>query len=271
MTVDTLDRTKPVPAPTTAGENRIYRLTPDGPNGLQRMTIDPDGYHKVPEIQHVHVYWADPELGMSVGVWHTSPMQEVFGPYPGDEFIVLVDGNFRMMDTRDGTGSEVACHQGQNVIFRNGAPVSWIQDGDIKKFYITYMDPRAAIPQIDTADGGIITLDDDRTLSDASLLPDTTTPQRDDVIFTNDHGNFKVGIWDTQAMLTDMEPFPWHEFCQILDGEVTITEEDGTAHHFKAGDVFFIPNGTVCKWDVPTYLRKYYATLDPSIRPGAPA
>ncbi|MEO1732186.1 MAG: cupin domain-containing protein [Pseudomonadota bacterium] len=271
MTTNVIDKTVPLPPPVKAGEQRVYRLTENGPDGLQRMTIDPSGYHIVPEIQHLHVYWADPELGMSVGVWQTSPMQEVFGPYPGDEFILVVEGGFTMMDSLDGSGSNVACDTGQSIVFRNGAPVSWKQTGDLKKFYITYLDPRAETPRIDSAEGGVLALQPTRELTDANLLPGTTTPQRDEVIFTNDHGNMEVGLWDTQAMSTDMAPFPWHEFAQVLDGEVTITEPDGTRHVFTAGDVFFIPAGTICSWRVPHYLRKYYATLDARIRPGAPS
>jgi len=121
--------------------------------------------------------------------------------------------------------------------------------------------------KIESADGGIIALDPDLTLSDEDLLPDTTTPQREKVLPKRDHGNFAVGLWDTQTMKTPMEPFGWHEFAQVLEGEVTPTEEDGTSQKFKAGDVFFVPAGTVCSWDVPKYLRKYYAALDPNKRP----
>lgn len=247
---------------------RIHRFEPDGPFGLTPMELDPTDFHEVPEGQRVHVYFADDELGMSVGVWETAPMQEAFGPYPGDEFILVLDGGFRMLDA---AGDGVPAVKGQSVIFRNGVPVSWKQDGYLRKFYITYLDPRANTPRIDSADGGIIVLDPDRRLTDAHLLADTSTPQREELLFRNDHGNMEVGLWDTGPMQTDLAPFPTHEFAQVLDGEATLTEEDGATHDFTSGDVFFVPAGTVCSWHVPRYLRKYYAALDPSIRPGGTA
>jgi len=247
--------------------NRVIRFEPDGPDGLKPMALDPAGFHTMPEEQTLHVYFEDKDLGMSAGVWTTTPMQEAFGPYPGDEFIVVVDGHFDMMDRVDGSGTSVACRKGQSVIFRNGVPVSWKQHDTLKKFYITYLDPRAETPRGLSAEGGIQALDPDIALSDADRLDGTTTPQREKVLFVNDHGNFEVGLWDTQTLDTPMEPFPWHEFAQVLEGEVTITGEDGTAETFVAGDVFFVPAGTVCKWQVPRYLRKYYAALDPTIRP----
>ena len=50
--------------------------------------------------------------------------------------------------------------------------------------------------------------------------------QRDRILFRNDHGNFEVGLWDTEPIDTELSPFPWHEFCQVLDGEVTISAAD---------------------------------------------
>lgn len=245
----------------------IIRFEENGPNGLSNMELDPSDFHEMPEAQHVHVYFEDNELGMSAGVWDTTQMQEAFGPYPGDEFILVLEGSFKMLDA---SGEGVPATKGQSVIFRNGVPVSWKQEGYLKKFYITYLDPRADTPQIHSAEGGICALDPDMTLGDNDLLPDTSTPQREKVFFTNDHGNFEVGLWDTEGMKTPMEPFPWHEFAQVLDGEVTLTEVDGTARTFRAGDVFFVPAGTVCSWNVPRYLRKYYAALDPKKRPKGP-
>lgn len=243
---------------------RIYRLEPDGPSGLAPMALDPAGFQVMPEAQNLHVYYADDDLGLSVGVWDTTTMQEAFGPYPGDEFIVVLDGGFTMLD---GAGGGVPATTGQSVIFRNGVPVSWKQKGYLRKFYITYLDPRAETPRIDSAAGGIVALDPDRALTDAHRIEGTGPVQREEVLFRNDTGNMEVGLWDTQAMRSGMEPFPWHEFAQILDGEVTITEADGTAHRFGPGDVFFVPAGTVCSWDVPRYLRKYYALLHPPATP----
>ena len=64
------------------------------------------------------------------------------------------------------------------------------------------------------------------------------------------------------ALESEMLPFPWHEFVQLLEGEVTITESDGLTHQFSAGDAFFIPKGTVCSWKIRGYVKKLYSILD---------
>lgn len=244
---------------------RIIRLRENGTDGkgLQPMTLDPADFRSPLPRQNVHVHFTDPALGLNVGVWDTTSMQEAFGPYPGDEFIVVLDGAFAMID---GDGRGVPAHKGQSVVFRNGIPVSWMQPGYLKKFFITLLDPNARTPQIASAEGGVIVLDPDLELSDADDVShsDSGAKQRDRVIFTNDAGTMSVGLWDTEAMTTDPYPFPYHEFGQVLEGSVTITGEDGSSETFGPGDAFFIPQGTITRWHVPTYLRKYYAAVTPA-------
>ncbi|WP_254684728.1 hypothetical protein SuNHUV7_39470 (plasmid) [Pseudoseohaeicola sp. NH-UV-7] len=58
----------------------IICFEPNGPGGLTRMELSADDFHTMPSEQNVHVYFEDPELGMSAGVWNTTTMQEAFGP-----------------------------------------------------------------------------------------------------------------------------------------------------------------------------------------------
>ena len=44
--------------------------------------------------------------------------------------------------------------------------------------------------------------------------------------------------------------FPFSEHATILEGEVTITDETGQSHSYKAGDSYFIRQGQVVLWDV---------------------
>jgi len=245
---------------------RVIRLERNGPatTGMPEMECDPAGFQSPLPTQHLHVYYNDPEIGLSVGVWDTSTMQEAFGPYPGDEFIWVLDGEFKMLD---GDGGKVECPNNSCVAFRNAAPVSWKQEGYLKKFYITYLDPTAETPKIETADGAVLVLDPGAALA----VMDNTDPfeiagdapvQKNDTTFTNDAGNFFVGTWESGPMVSKMRPFPTHEFVRMLEGEVTITEQDGTAQTFKADDCFFVPKGTVCSWSIPAHVKKHYAIVD---------
>ncbi len=131
---------------------RVIQMSQNGPSGLTRMDLDPDDFQSPLPEQHVHAYYSDPKRGLNVGVWDTTTMQEAFGPYPGDEFIVVLEGAFEMVDA-DGNG--VLAQKNQLVTFRNGIPVSWKQDGYLKKFYLTLLHPEAKTPKIASAEGGV--------------------------------------------------------------------------------------------------------------------
>ena len=253
-----------------SNELRVMRLQPDGPEGvgLEKMQLDPDDFQSELPEQYIHVYYEDEQLGLSVGVWTTTSMQEAFGPYPGDEFMWVLEGRVAMMDA---DGEATKARQGETFCIRNAIPISWKQVGFLRKFFMTYANPDAEVPSIDSADGGVMVLDAD-SIETAMSPMKTTEPfvivgekplQHAHVLFTNDAGNYFVGMWDSISFDSEMRPFPWHEMVQLLEGEVEITEADGTSHRFSAGDAFFIPMGTVCRWRVDGYVKKFYAILDP--------
>jgi len=250
---------------------QVIRLQADGPEGvgLEKMELDgADFQSELPE-QHIHVYYEDEDLGLSVGVWTTTTMQEAFGPYPGDEFMWVLEGQVSMVDAAE---KATLVKAGETFCIRNAIPISWKQVGFLRKFFMTYADPRAAAPQITSADGGVRVLDADALAEDMTRM-ETTEPlvivgkkplQHDNILFTNDAGNFFVGMWDSTAFDSEMRPFPWHEMVQLLEGEILITEADGNSHRFAAGDAFFIPMGTICKWQANAYVKKFYAVLEPA-------
>jgi dimethylamine/trimethylamine dehydrogenase len=239
------------------------RLDPRGPGsaGMAPVPIDPAGFLIPPRSQHMDVPFSDPAIGLSVGVWDRTTMQEAHGPYPGDEFIVL-EGAFAMVDDR---GRGMPASAGQSVVFRNGTPTSWLQPGYLRKLFLPLQDPGSPPPRIDRSEGGMIVLDPDAPLTDADTVGvgPGGARQRERVIFTNDAGTMTVGLWDTGTMTTEPYPFPRHEFAQVLAGLVTLTGADGAAETFGPGDVYFIAQGTVTRWHVPSYLRKCYAAVEP--------
>lgn len=240
----------------------IIRLEHDGPpgQGLTAMALDPADFQSPLPDQHIHVYFADAAIGLSVGVWTTTQMQETFGPYPGDEFMLVLEGRVEMVD---GDGHVVPVETGQTFVLRDAIPISWRQVGPMRKFFLLLQDPDALLAQIDNAEGGVI-------VPDEAALATVARPEAESIgggqqrgahIFTNDAGTMTVGLWDSTAFESAMRPFGVHEFCQVLQGRVRITEEDGTVHDFTRGDVFFVPRGCVCSWATDAPFRKYYAQV----------
>lgn len=247
---------------------RIIRLNPNGPQGvgLLPLELDADDFQSDLPIQNYHLYFSDPRIGLNVGIWDTTTMQEAFGPYPGDEFILVLDGSFSMVGA-DNKG--VDGKAGEMVAFRNGTPMSWKQEGYLKKFYLTLRDPHAKTPVLPDSKGAVIVIDPKTALTDADILSEedgtgSGAVEREVIFFENDTGTMSVGLWDCQAFDADeMEPFPCHEFVVMAEGQVTIREPCGIAQTFGPGDVFLVPKGAMCSWHVPTYIRKFFAAVEP--------
>ncbi|MFC6791410.1 cupin domain-containing protein [Methylobacterium komagatae] len=71
---------------------------------------------------------------------------------------------------------------------------------------------------------------------------------------TEDEGA-QVFLWRVTA-----GTFNWthksDEIVTILQGEVFVTDADGTRHHLKTGDVAHFPQGAIQTWEVPKELLK---------------
>src|SRR5262245_4316025 len=57
--------------------------------------------------------------------------------------------------------------------------------------------------------------------------------------------------------------FRWDEFVHVLEGEVTIREENGPTHTLKAGDVAHFPLGLTTFWHVSKFVRKFFVLRTP--------
>ena len=64
-------------------------------------------------------------------------------------------------------------------------------------------------------------------------------------------------IWNKEA-----SEFPWEydekETCLVLDGEVTIVNEQGEQYKFAGGDWVVFPQGMKCTWKIHRPVRKHY-------------
>lgn len=75
-------------------------------------------------------------------------------------------------------------------------------------------------------------------------------------------GRFFCGFWSS-------EPGEWrvdygeHELCQLIEGEVVLTAEDGSAERFGPGEAFVVPAGFKGTWRSVGRVRKLYALYQP--------
>lgn len=68
------------------------------------------------------------------------------------------------------------------------------------------------------------------------------------------------GVWDcTQGEFTI--DFTWEESAFILEGEVMVSFASGDRVFLKKGDLVHFPKGTVCRWEIPAYIKKVFTAL----------
>lgn len=70
-------------------------------------------------------------------------------------------------------------------------------------------------------------------------------------------GDYVVALFEASPAVIDVnEPFPYDEFVQVLEGEVTLTNVDGETATYKQGDTFLVPKGWMGTWDMPYQYRE---------------
>ena len=72
----------------------------------------------------------------------------------------------------------------------------------------------------------------------------------------------ELGIKNWPIWSCEVSSFDWtyddKETCLLLEGEVTVTPEEGQPVKFGAGDLVIFPAGMNCRWDVHQAVRKHY-------------
>mgnify|MGYP001291224905 CR=1 FL=1 len=66
----------------------------------------------------------------------------------------------------------------------------------------------------------------------------------------------KAGVWEAGMGELILNNFPFTEYVLMISGSVIVTEKDGPAKTFGAGDTFVIPKGWTGTWDVQERMKK---------------
>jgi len=231
---------------TSTPHLRPVQINPEALH-LEPLDLDPADFQSPLPVQNYHLIFEDAAIGMAVGIWDTTTMQESFGPYPGDEFITVLEGRFAILDA---DGKAVAGHPEQSATFRNGIPVSWKQVGYLRKIYLTLKAPGAETPVIASANGGVIVLEAIPSTNDAG--------HRARVIFQNDAGTMTVEHRTHQGQALSATPSMGHELCRVLSGEMVLTDDLGGILRLTAGDHVFIPKGSLVARHIADGTQAYH-------------
>jgi uncharacterized cupin superfamily protein len=79
--------------------------------------------------------------------------------------------------------------------------------------------------------------------------------------FTSPDAKFTTGYWQREVQRRDFVR-PYHEIAYIIEGNVTLTLEDGEVIEAGPGDIVITPNGSKAHWHSTSRVRKFWAIYE---------
>jgi len=220
----------------------IIRLSPD-PEGFgnTRDSLEAGDFVSDVPVQHTHSDFENDDIGLYVGLWDTETMIEAGGPYACDEFMWLLEGECQIRNNK--TGEMETVKAGTPFVIPRGYDCQWHQTGYLRKFYVISEHPGEEIPATPAHEGIVI--------------------PNQDASYEDSTGRFYARAWTSGAFSSGQRPHPYNEFAYVLDGSITLTDADGTAEVFDAGDAVFVPEGTECDATVSDSVSLCIAVVKP--------
>jgi uncharacterized cupin superfamily protein len=239
---------------------RIYELTPD--------TLEEGD-----PVELAHNYYSSPCGRLSAGVWECTPCVGKLGPYPVDEFMLVLSGSVTIVHE---DGHEETFRAGDAFAIHKGLRCQWKQTETIRKYYVIYDDPKIEIPEKPVSDRAIrlspqgpdgVGLERIE-LEDLSRFEGEAPTQEDHTYFEDATGQLCAGVWTCSPMRRKALPFMQVELMCLLEGAMTLTDSSGQEHKFSAPDVLLEDRGTVSSWTSSEKVRKYYCIFEDSALSG---
>ena len=245
----------------------VIKFTENGTNntGLAAMADIPASELVAGKpVQRGIEYFHDARIGLTAGVWDCTAFTTKMGPYPVNEFMIVLEGGVTMVEAN---GRATTISAGESFVIPKGLVCQWRQDGYMKKYYVIFDDASGADPAKGSAQR-ILKIDASlpRTKTEspaANMLIGPSPEQSGRNWFEDASKQWTMGVWDSTPYRRKAIPFPRHELMHLLEGSVTLSDPDGWQQTFKAGDTFFVPMGANVEWHNTEYVKKYYCIMIP--------
>ena len=230
----------------------FVKLNAHGPGGAG-LTLRPpypkENLETEPPIHSSHLYVNDEAQGIKIGVWECTPHTGKMGPFPVNEFMILLEGSVTMLEK---DGREVTARAGEAFVVPMGAVCQWKQSEPVRKYFAIQSDaPNVtrlgagqpqAVTKAPTAAVGKRSGQSHETPADLPF-------QAGDTIYNDADRGYSLGTWGVLA--TDARPrvSQFHQMLRIEAGALTLTDEDGATETFEAGDTVLITPGKAITWN----------------------
>ncbi|MCJ7832550.1 MAG: cupin domain-containing protein [Actinobacteria bacterium] len=176
----------------------------------------------------------------TAGLWRR-PLREGAMTRPFHEVSVIIDGIVEIVDP---DGTVYRAEPGDILVTPRGSDGTWRCVTDVKKFW--------AICETDEVAPGTF------VVRPGDLEWETTSTGEEVTAWSSADGKFSCGYWRSQPEEGPMEP-SFHEMMQIIEGEITVTDHDGTKFEVGPGDSLIVPTGSQAVWSSHSPVHKFWA------------
>lgn len=193
--------------------------------------------------------YEDKTLGLAVGVLNGAHIARATLPDAYDEFFIIIDGSLDIKSSNTAITKSITAGN-SCVIPQSFNGESQPQEG-LCKYYV--LCEQQVSPNTMTND--LIYIDENSDIA----WQNTSDGHRKKVLYQNQ--SFTAGVWQSEALKTGLIKFPYHEFIFINNGSLICSDEAGITHNFNQGDALFIPQGTLCAWQVKDSVSIHFAQV----------
>lgn len=195
--------------------------------------IDPAAIESGTPVQRGHLYDEDETRGYSAGVWDCTAFVDKAGPYPVDEFMLVLEGAV-VMKMPD--GPDITISAGEAFVIPRGLSCQWTIPDYVRK---VFMIVEGAEPEAGAnASLGRITRPALHTpaLNGADVVVERTQ-------FLNSDGSMSVSVLDCGALRLPERRVSAHDLVHVLAGGLTLTVGGG-ATRFDPGETAYVRAGS---------------------------
>ena len=76
-------------------------------------------------------------------------------------------------------------------------------------------------------------------------------------LWQSDDKRLGNGVWTCTPGSFNWD-YTWDETIGLVEGEITIADQDGDSRTYGPGDMIFVPVGTKARWTVHKTVRKFF-------------
>ncbi len=239
-------------------DRAFIKLNAFGPGGAgltRRPPYPREGLETEPPVHSSHLYVDDEEQGIKIGVWECTPHTSKMGPFPVNEFMIILEGSVTMLE-RDGETTTVQA--GEAFVVPKGVVCQWKQSEPVRKYFAIQSDPpnrtRPSVGQpqsVTRAPSSAATRRAGQSTGSQADLPF----RAGETIYNDAGRGYLLGTWGALAEGGRPTVSRFYQMLRVDAGVLTLADEDGATETFGAGDTVLITPGDPITWSGSDDLR----------------